>query len=64
VGGDREVMAWTEALLARGLYVQGIRPPTVPVGTARLRVGLTAAHSVQQLDFLANSIDDVARHRS
>jgi 7-keto-8-aminopelargonate synthetase-like enzyme len=63
IGGDREVMACTDALLARGLYVQGIRPPTVPVGTARLRVGLTAVHSSQQLEVLGEALDDVLRHR-
>lgn len=61
VGGDREVMACTEALLARGLYVQGIRPPTVPEGTARLRVGLSAAHTIQQLEILARSLNDASR---
>ena len=63
IGGDREVMTCTDALLARGLYVQGIRPPTVPPGTARLRVGLSAAHDSQQLEALAQSLHDVARHR-
>jgi 8-amino-7-oxononanoate synthase len=62
IGGDREVMACTEALLAHGLYVQGIRPPTVPVGTARLRVGLSAAHSLAQLELLARHLADAARH--
>jgi 7-keto-8-aminopelargonate synthetase-like enzyme len=61
IGGDREVMARTEALLARGLYVQGIRPPTVPEGTARLRVGLSAAHTIQQLEILARSLNDASR---
>jgi 7-keto-8-aminopelargonate synthetase-like enzyme len=39
-----------EALLARGIYAQGIRPPTVPAGTARLRFALMATHSDAQLD--------------
>jgi len=56
IGGDREVMACTDALLAEGLFVQGIRPPTVPPGTARLRVGMSAAHTSQQVDILAKSI--------
>jgi 8-amino-7-oxononanoate synthase len=61
VGGDREVMACTEALLARGLYLQGIRPPTVPEGTARLRVGLSAAHTIQQMETLARILNDAVR---
>jgi 8-amino-7-oxononanoate synthase len=41
-GDDRLVMRWTESLLEAGYFVQGIRPPTVPDGTARLRVSLSA----------------------
>jgi 8-amino-7-oxononanoate synthase len=63
VGGDREVMLCTERLLARGLFVQGIRPPTVPGGTARLRVGLSAAHSTDQVEALAAGLDDALRHK-
>jgi 7-keto-8-aminopelargonate synthetase-like enzyme len=51
-------MACTDRLLGGGLFVQGIRPPTVPVGTARLRVGLSAAHTTPQVDELARSIID------
>jgi 8-amino-7-oxononanoate synthase len=63
IGGDREAMACTDALLAHGLFVQGIRPPTVPPGTARLRVGLSAAHTAQHLEMLTSSLDNALRHR-
>ncbi|HEY4238465.1 MAG TPA: 8-amino-7-oxononanoate synthase [Kofleriaceae bacterium] len=53
IGDDREVMAMTAELLAHGVFVQGIRPPTVPERTARLRVSLSAAHSQLQIDELA-----------
>jgi 8-amino-7-oxononanoate synthase len=53
IGDDREVMACTERLLAEGVFVQGIRPPTVPVGTARLRIGLSASHATQHIEMLA-----------
>ena len=56
IGDDREAMACTERLLGDGVFVQGIRPPTVPVGTARLRVGLSAAHSTQHIDMLVKSL--------
>jgi 8-amino-7-oxononanoate synthase len=62
VGGDREVMALTEALLAHGLFVQGIRPPTVPVGTSRLRVGLSAGHLDAHVEWLAAAINNAMRH--
>jgi 7-keto-8-aminopelargonate synthetase-like enzyme len=49
VGDDRRVMEMTAELLADGIFVQGIRPPTVPVGTARLRISVTARHAVEQV---------------
>jgi len=48
-GDDRVVMHWTSRLLSAGYFAQGIRPPTVPVGTARLRVSLSAAHSAEDV---------------
>jgi 8-amino-7-oxononanoate synthase len=58
IGGDREAMACMERLLAAGLFVQGIRPPTVPTGTSRLRVSLSAAHTGAQLEQLVRALDD------
>jgi 8-amino-7-oxononanoate synthase len=59
--GDREAMAMTDELLAQGLFVQGIRPPTVPVGTARLRVGLSAGHLDAHVDWLATALTNATR---
>jgi 8-amino-7-oxononanoate synthase len=56
VGDDRLVMALTERLLERGIYVQGIRPPTVPEGTARLRVSISAAQPLADVDRLATEL--------
>jgi 8-amino-7-oxononanoate synthase len=50
VGDDRKAMALTSRLLERRVFVQGIRPPTVPPGTARLRIGLTAAMAEPDLE--------------
>ncbi|MEJ6783236.1 8-amino-7-oxononanoate synthase [Aminobacter sp. Piv2-1] len=41
IGDNAQAMALAEALQARGFDVRGIRPPTVPEGTARLRISLT-----------------------
>lgn len=49
--GDAErTMAASEGLLEEGVFVQGIRPPTVPPGTARLRVTVTATHTQADLE--------------
>ncbi|MEZ4407653.1 MAG: aminotransferase class I/II-fold pyridoxal phosphate-dependent enzyme [Polyangiales bacterium] len=49
-------MRVTERLLDEGYFVQGIRPPTVPVGTSRLRVTLSAAHTPAQVDGLVAAL--------
>ena len=50
IGEAQPAMDLAAALLARGVYVTAIRPPTVPAGTARLRVTPTAVHSRADLD--------------
>lgn len=52
VGDDGRVQAVAERLRAAGHWVGAIRPPTVPRGTARLRIALSAAHSEDQVDSL------------
>ena len=50
----------TSAALSKlGFFVPAIRPPTVPQGTARLRVSLSALHSQQDIDRLADAISSV-----
>ncbi|WP_152219665.1 8-amino-7-oxononanoate synthase [Pseudomonas sp. SCB32] len=52
IGGSRQAMALSAELRERGILVGAIRPPTVPAGTARLRVTLSALHSEAQVDRL------------
>ncbi|HYL00154.1 MAG TPA: 8-amino-7-oxononanoate synthase [Steroidobacteraceae bacterium] len=56
LGSEAAVLAAQRALEAEGLSVAAIRPPTVPKGTARLRVSLTAAHTEAQVDQLAAAL--------
>ncbi len=61
VGGNDLAMRLSAALEAQGLWVPAIRPPTVPAGTARLRITLSAAHEPDQvqrlLDVLAAMLE-------
>jgi len=56
LGGAARALAVSRALEARGFLVMAIRPPTVPPGTARLRVTLSAAHEESQVDALTAAL--------
>ncbi len=56
VGSNERTMAVCERLLARGYYAQGIRHPSVPVGTARLRITPMATHRSDEIDGLAEAV--------
>ena len=56
VGGNLEALALSEYLQSQGILVPAIRPPTVPVGTARLRISLSAAHSLDDIKHLISVI--------
>ena len=51
----------SDTLIQRGILVSAIRPPTVPVGTSRLRVTLTAAHTAEQVQQLLDVLSEVLR---
>jgi 8-amino-7-oxononanoate synthase len=57
-GTALKVMA---ALEARGLWVPAIRPPTVPAGTSRLRICLSADHRLEDVDRLCGALHEIAR---
>jgi 8-amino-7-oxononanoate synthase len=61
VGAAEAALALSAALEARGYLVVAIRPPTVPAGTARLRVAFSAAHAAAQVDGLADALADALR---
>jgi 8-amino-7-oxononanoate synthase len=58
VGGNHEVLALSEFLQAKGILVPAIRPPTVPQHTGRLRISLSAAHSIEDVQKLVAAIHE------
>ncbi len=62
IGDTRQALAWSEALRERGLWVAAIRPPTVPQGTARLRITLSAAHAETDVERLIGALHELAQN--
>jgi 8-amino-7-oxononanoate synthase len=64
VGEAAWALALSEALMNAGFWVAAIRPPTVPAGTARLRITLSAMHREQDVDALAATLGELWHERS
>ena len=60
LGDERACVDASARLLAEGLLVPAIRPPTVAPGTSRLRIALSAAHTDAQVDRLITALADLA----
>jgi 8-amino-7-oxononanoate synthase len=60
MGDEGAALAASEELLRRGFLVPAIRPPSVPAGSSRLRVTVSAAHSEEQVDAFAEALAAVA----
>jgi 8-amino-7-oxononanoate synthase len=59
IGANEEALRVAAGLYGQGLWVPAIRPPTVPAGTARLRVTLSAAHTADEVARLARSLNEL-----
>ncbi len=59
LGSTDAAMRASAALLERGFFVVGIRPPTVPAGTSRLRLTLSAAHSDADVEGLVSALAEL-----
>lgn len=64
IGDNEATMAACQALLERGFYAQGIRHPSVPEGTARLRLTPMASHEDTEIDALVAALTDVLARRA
>jgi len=60
IGDNASALALMDGLRQRGLWVPAIRPPTVPAGTARLRIALSAAHSAADVQQLLAALHQLA----
>jgi 8-amino-7-oxononanoate synthase len=62
VGSNAETMRLAEALRTQGILLPAIRPPTVPPGEARLRISLSAEHSLADVDTLCVALQALVQH--
>ncbi|MEW8505953.1 MAG: 8-amino-7-oxononanoate synthase [Candidatus Thiodiazotropha sp.] len=60
-GSTRQALAWSRKLEEQGVLVSAIRPPTVPEGSARLRVTFSANHTDRQLERLLDALSKLPR---
>jgi len=61
IGDNHVALALSKGLRERGIWVAAIRPPTVPQGTARLRITLSAAHSADDVARLVEALHELAQ---
>jgi 8-amino-7-oxononanoate synthase len=61
IGGNEDALRVSTALVQRGVLVPAIRPPTVPPGSARLRISLSAAHTEQDVAKLIDALRTVEK---
>jgi 8-amino-7-oxononanoate synthase len=61
LGANARALSASAALRERGIVVPAIRPPTVPEGTSRLRISLSAAHTEQDVSRLVAALCEVCR---
>ncbi len=60
IGDNGTALRLAQQLAQRGIWLPAIRPPTVPEGTARLRISLSAAHSLEDIDELVAALEALA----
>ncbi|MFA6120259.1 MAG: 8-amino-7-oxononanoate synthase [Sideroxydans sp.] len=60
IGDNQRALELSAALRERGIWVAAIRPPTVPQGTARLRITLSAAHTEGDVERLIEALHELA----
>ena len=60
IGSNEDALGVSERLLEQGILVPAIRPPTVPQGTARLRISLSAGHTLEDVSRLTKVINALA----
>ena len=59
IGSSKQALILSEKLLEKNILITAIRPPTVPEGSARLRITFSATHTEKQVDNLLQALSDL-----
>lgn len=59
IGDPRRCLDMSVRLLEEGIFIQAIRPPTVPLGTSRLRVTLSSEHSMEEIEYTLRTLSSL-----
>ena len=59
IGSSKQALTLSEKLLEKNILITAIRPPTVPEGSARLRITFSATHTEEQVDKLLQTLSDL-----
>jgi 8-amino-7-oxononanoate synthase len=59
IGDEAKALLISQKLAERGILIIAIRPPTVPVGSSRLRITFSAEHSIEQVDQLLLALGEI-----
>jgi len=62
IGSSKDALAASESLCKKGFLLVPIRPPTVPAGSARLRISVQSRHTQEQMDALIDALKEVVGH--
>lgn len=61
IGDEKDTLAVSRKLYEMGFFIPAIRPPTVPAGTARLRLSIQSEHTKEQMDTLCSAFEKLIR---
>ena len=64
IGDPKETIEISDQLYQKNILVSAIRPPTVPKGTSRLRISITAAHTTNDINLFVQAITNILNERS
>ena len=61
LGDPQKTVDFSQRLLEEGILISAIRPPTVPVGTSRLRLTVMATHMPEEIDYLLGKLEKIGK---